>query len=26
VRYEFDLSDFEREDAEKLHAIINQNC
>jgi hypothetical protein len=26
VRYEFDLSDFEREDAEKLHTIINQNC
>ncbi|MBU2062104.1 MAG: hypothetical protein KKH44_09700 [Bacteroidetes bacterium] len=26
VRYEFDLSDFEREDAEKLYTIINQNC
>ncbi|WP_026708089.1 hypothetical protein [Flavobacterium frigidarium] len=26
VRYEFDLRDFEREDAEKLHTIINQNC
>jgi hypothetical protein len=26
VRYEYDLSDFETEDAEKLHAIINQNC
>ena len=26
LRYEFDLSDFEREDAEKLNNLINQNC
>lgn len=26
VRYEFDLTEFEREDAEKLYTIINQNC